>query len=193
MSTKRRFPMPKSKKITQRISTITNSFVNAIIPAIPPSEAEQAESLRILELDAEDLRCIYCGNKASMWEHLRPVVKVRRPTGFISEIANLVPACNQCNESKRNEDWKTWMRGNAKNSPYTRGIPDIEDRIRRLDAYVIWGSVQPINLAEFVGEDLWNLYWDNLQLVIEAMKTSQQVADQLKQVVKEKHSYERKI
>ena len=39
------FRMPKPVKITGRTSTITNSFVNGIIPVITPSETEIIEVL----------------------------------------------------------------------------------------------------------------------------------------------------
>ena len=37
------FQMPNAVKITGRISTITNSFVNSIIPVIEPSSEEVVE------------------------------------------------------------------------------------------------------------------------------------------------------
>ena len=43
-------------------------------------------------------------------DHLRPLVKDKEPTGYISEIHNLVPSCGKCNQSKGNKEWKAWMR-----------------------------------------------------------------------------------
>ena len=60
----------------------------------------------VIVLGEEGARCAYCGDKASDWDHLRPLVVKRRPTGFISEIANLVPACGKCNQSKGNSPWR---------------------------------------------------------------------------------------
>jgi 5-methylcytosine-specific restriction endonuclease McrA len=74
--------------------------VNSIIPVIDPSDAEIEEALNILKMEANNVRCSYCGDKATEWDHLRPIVKNKRPTGYISEIANLVPACGKCNQSK---------------------------------------------------------------------------------------------
>lgn len=51
---------------------------------------EVKEALGILELDADDLRCAYCGDKSTEWDHLRPIVKNKKPTGYISDIFNLV-------------------------------------------------------------------------------------------------------
>ncbi|TET40105.1 MAG: HNH endonuclease, partial [Dehalococcoidia bacterium] len=85
------FKTPKPMKITGRTSTITNSFVTSIIPSIEPTEEEIKECLEILGLDPNDLCCAYCGDKATEWDHLRPLVKDKKPTGYISEIRNLVP------------------------------------------------------------------------------------------------------
>src|SRR4051812_27975243 len=104
------FRMPSVQTMVSRKSSITNAFVNAIIPVVPPTVAEIAEALRILGMEAEDVRCAYCGDKSTEWDHLRPLVKARRPTGFISEIGNLVPACGKCNQSKGNSGWESWMR-----------------------------------------------------------------------------------
>ena len=67
------------------------------------------EALAILGMDESSFCCSYCGDTASEWDHFRPLVKDRKPTGYISEIHNLVPACGKCNQSKGNKEWKTWM------------------------------------------------------------------------------------
>ena len=41
------FAMPKPVRITGRSSSITNSFVNGVIPVVVPSEAEVREALEI--------------------------------------------------------------------------------------------------------------------------------------------------
>ena len=80
------FKMPKPVNITGRTSTITNSFVTSIIPCISPTTEQLRECLQILGLDQEDLRCAYCGDKSTEWDHLRPIVKGKKPTGYISDI-----------------------------------------------------------------------------------------------------------
>ena len=112
--------MPRSVKITGRTSSITNAFVNGVIPTRRPAEHEVAEALRILELSADDLRCCYCGDRSTEWDHFRPLISAKRQTGYISEIANLVPACGKCNQSKSGAEWRTWMLGPARLSPKSR-------------------------------------------------------------------------
>jgi 5-methylcytosine-specific restriction endonuclease McrA len=112
--------------------------VNGIVPCIPPTEAEVAEVLKILNLNDEGLRCAYCGDVAYEWDHFRPLVTDKRPTGYISEIANLVPACGKCNQSKGARNWREWMTSQAPRSPATRGVPDIEERILYLERFEAW-------------------------------------------------------
>ena len=80
------FRMPTAVKITGRTSTITNSFVNAIIPVFMPTDQEIREALGLLGMTVDDVRCAYCGDRATEWDHLRPLVKNQRPTGYVSEF-----------------------------------------------------------------------------------------------------------
>src|SRR5205085_7069127 len=96
-------------KITGRTTSIRNVFVAAIVPVIRPSAAEIKDVLETLGLDPGDLRCSYCGDRASEWDHLRPLVEKGKPTGYPSSIRNLVPSCGKCNQSKGSSDWKKWM------------------------------------------------------------------------------------
>jgi hypothetical protein len=86
-------------KITSRTSTITNCFVQAIIPHLKPSETEIEEAIRVLGMDPAAPLCVYCDSPATDWDHLRPLVYGKRPSGYISEIRNLVPCCGPCNQS----------------------------------------------------------------------------------------------
>lgn len=126
------FRMPSVQTMTSRKTSITNAFVCAIIPSIRPSVQEIADALRILGMELPNVRCAYCGDRATEWDHLRPLVVKRRPTGFVSEIANLVPSCGKCNQSKGNSDWRDWMFGKAKLSPTGRGLSNIAERVSRL-------------------------------------------------------------
>lgn len=116
------FRMPTPVKITGRTSSITNSFVNGIIPTVMPSDEEIALALEALGMDALDVRCAYCGDPATEWDHLNAIVLGKRPTGYISEIHNLVPACGKCNQSKGNKPWRSWMFGPSPLSPASRGV-----------------------------------------------------------------------
>ena len=172
--------MPSVQTMVSRKSSVTNAFVSAIIPVIPPSPAEIQEAINILGLDQKDLRCAYCGDKSSEWDHLRPLVLQRRPTGYVSEIANLVPSCGKCNQSKGNKHWRTWMTSSAKWSPSGRGIPDLQQRIERLEKFEHWRRPMQVPFEGIMGEEEWEAYWQTCEDLIQRMSECQRVADQIK-------------
>lgn len=182
------FKMPKPIKITDRTSSITNAFVNGIIPCIQPSEKEIESALSILGLNSEDVRCVYCGNKSTEWDHLRPLVKDKRPTGYISDIYNLVPACGKCNQSKGNKQWKEWMQSNAKLSPKSRKVPNLNKKIKRIEKYEKWKNTKPINFEELVGADVWQKHWENCEQLHADMKDYQKHSDTVKKLINDKYS-----
>ena len=187
MSISQLFRMPTPMKISGRSSSITNAFINSIIPSVEPTEEQISESLTILGMDESTFCCSYCGDTASEWDHFRPLVKDKKPTGYISEIHNLVPACGKCNQSKGNKHWKTWMLSNAALSPKSKGVMDIEQRIQRLEAYAKWDEATQINFEEVVGSDDWRRHWDNWQQILDAMATAQELADSIKRAVAQAH------
>src|SRR5439155_20415012 len=130
--------LPAPMTVTGRSSSLTNAFINAIIPVIEPTEDEQLEALRILSIDPTDIRCAYCGDKSTEWDHLRPIITNQEPTGYITEIANLVPSCGKCNQSKGKKSWRKWIQSNARLSPMTRGIANLPKRIENLEAFEKW-------------------------------------------------------
>ena len=175
--------MPKKVKITGRTSSVTNSFVNGIIPCIKPMPEEIDECLSILGLDPDNLTCIYCGDKSSEWDHFRPIVKEKRPTGYISEIANLVPSCGKCNQSKSGSDWKMWMLSEASESPKSRSIHDIEKRIKRLEDFEQWKQVLQINFEDTIGQKLWHEYWTVHDKIHALMREAQLVQNKISEKI----------
>lgn len=180
--------MPTPGNIMGRSSSITNSFVNSIIPIIPPTDDEVFKALQILEIDPNHQTCAYCGDVSTEWDHLRPLVVNQKPTGFITEIANLVPACGKCNQSKGNKPWQNWIISGARLSPKSRGIPDLEARITRLKRFEEWRDVNPINFEEMVGTEMWTAHWENWKRVLDDMKTCQELAVQIRATIMDKYA-----
>lgn len=175
--------LPATMSVTGRSSSITNAFINAIIPSIEPTEEEELEALRILDISPEDIRCAYCGDKATEWDHLRAIINNQEPTGYITEIANLVPACGKCNQSKGKSYWRTWMEGNAKLSPKTRGVFDLDVRAARLAAYEAWRQPKKIDFAAVAGPELWQRHRKNWRSVLDLLKMSQELASEIRTIV----------
>jgi hypothetical protein len=180
------FRMPSGTKIAGRTSSITNAFVISIIPVVVPSEQDIHDALTLLGMVAEDVRCAYCGDRGTEWDHLRPLVVKRRPTGYISEIGNLAPSCRPCNSSKGNRHWRAWMLSNARHSPTKRGLPNVDDRIARLHAYEDWRRPTKINFEEILGKDKWEHYWSLCDAVNKELHEAQRVAEQLRLTIVER-------
>ena len=69
------------------------------------------------------------------------------------------------------------MFGNAKNSPKSRGIPDLELRAKRIEDFITWGNVEPTRFEELVGKDQWQFYWEKLDAIHQEMKEAQTIAE----------------
>lgn len=177
--------MPSPGNIAGRSSSITNAFFNAIIPIVPPTEEEELQALGILGMDPSDVRCAYCGDKSTEWDHLRPIITDQRPTGFITEIANLVPACGKCNQSKGKAPWRKWMMSSARLSPTTRGVTDIVNRMDRLSRYEKWRTPTRIAIGEIVDAELWKRHETNWRKVLDLLTESQKLAKEIRQAIEE--------
>ena len=116
-----------------------------------------------------------------MRKKCKPILTI---SGYISEIHNLVPACGKCNQSKGNKYWKTWMLSDATLSPSSRHIPDIEQRIKRLEDYEQKYAPIKIDFEEIVGKDMWEQHWANCQALHDLMQESQKHSDKLKTIIK---------
>jgi hypothetical protein len=184
---RRAFAMPSVQTMMSRKPSITNAFVSSLIPVVKPSVDDIEEALRILGMSADDVRCAYCGDQSTEWDHLRPLVVNRRPTGYISEIGNLVPACGKCNQSKGNTHWLAWMKSKVRRSPFTRQVVDLESRIERLRAYEAWRPSIAIEFEKLVGSEAYSAYWHKLDEVIQAMREAQDFAEGLRQTIAAAH------
>ena len=181
------FRMPSVQTMMSRKSSITNAFVSAIIPIVEPTAAEVAQALTILGMRAETVQCAYCGDKASEWDHLRPLVVDRRPTGYISEIGNLVPSCGKCNQFKGNKNWIEWIVSNAPHAPARRGVIGLSSRIERLKEYERWRPAEPIDFEAILGPELYAQYWLKLDQAIEYMRECQVFAQALRVQIASRH------
>ncbi len=184
MAYKNLFQMPTPVKIIGRTTSITNSFINGIIPCIVPTEEEIKTVLEILGMDEHTIRCAYCGDKHTEWDHFRPLVKEKGATGYISEIHNLVPSCPKCNQSKGNSEWRKWIKGPAKLSPATRGVKDLETKIKFLEEFEKWGEPTKVDFEKIVGSAKWGQHWKNCSLLHEQMRDSQKLSDEIKDIIK---------
>ena len=148
-----------------------------------PTNEQVKEALKILGMEHDSFQCSYCGANATEWDHLRPLVLNKKPTGFISEIHNLVPACGKCNQSKGNKDWRVWMISGAKLSPKTKGVNDIKIRMERLEFYEQWGIPTKVDFESIVGKERWEKHWANWEIVQSTMREAQALATEINEAV----------
>lgn len=177
------FKMPKPTGIAGRTSSVTNAFANGIIPIIEPTNKEVNEALKTLGMNSENICCAYCGDTYTEWDHFHPLIRNKMMTGYISEIHNLVPACGKCNQSKGNKDWKDWILSDAALSPKTRGIPDLEERVKRLEDYELKYQPTIIDFENLIGTEKWTRYWDTCRELHEMMKNCQRFSDEIKKEI----------
>lgn len=173
------FDLPSKGRIDGRTSSITAAFFQAITPVMVPSDGDVDEALAVLGMKASDCRCAYCGDPRTEWDHFRPIVKGRQPTGYVTEIANLVPSCGKCNQSKGNKNWKEWMLGPAKRSPRQRGIPDLAERVANLEAFDRWREPIRIDYPAVIGQERWLQYCQLLDTAVNHLSAAQKVAAEL--------------
>jgi len=185
IKTKRHCQLPKVSTVSGRSSSITNAFFNAIIPVHIPSPEDELEALSMLEMSPDKICCAYCGDPHSEWDHLRPIIREKKPTGYITEIANLVPACGKCNQSKGGYDWRDWMLGSAPRSPKTRGIEDVDRRVMLLERYESWRKPICIDFDSVVEPALWKKHKENWQDVLSLLGKSQSLAKQIRILIEE--------
>ena len=177
------FKLPSKGTIKGRSSTITAAFFTAITPVVEPTDAEVDDALMILGMSRGRCVCVYCGGLKSEWDHFRPIVENQQPTGFITEIANLVPSCGKCNQSKGKQHWKAWLLGSAPGSPKSRGIHDLDTKVERLDAYEKWRQPIQLNYPAIVGEELWTKHLQNRKSLLTAMTEAQTHAEKLRTAI----------
>ena len=186
------FQMPKPVTIKGRTSSITNSFFNSIIPVIPPSEEEISTALATLGMTENTICCAYCGDPHTEWDHFFPLIEGKRPTGYISEIHNLVPCCGKCNQSKGNKYWKDWIQSNAKHSPKTRGIPDLQARIEKLEEYEQVFERKKIRFEEIIEQNKWEQYLLEMEALHAQLTKCQSLSKEIKATVSAKQDRENK-
>ena len=111
----------------------------------------------------------------------------KKPTGYITEIHNLVPACGKCNQSKGNKPWKDWMLGNAKLSPKGKmDTKDLNERVQKLEDYEKKFKCTVLDFDKIPGlSEKWALYWENHDKLLEKMREYQGLADEIQKDIED--------
>jgi len=174
---------PNNMTITGRSSAIRAAFIKSIIPSKEPTDIEIEECLNFLTHTKNGKYCTYCGEvEATEWDHFRPIVKDKIPTGYATDIYNIVPSCGKCNQSKGSSHWKDWINNpKPQYSPTNRGIKNLDEIISNLEEFDNWSEPRTLRLHEEVlnGNELEE-YLDSCEALLESFYGYQKTADALK-------------
>lgn len=183
---KKDFKLPTKSDLKGRSSTISNAFTIAITPYIYPSKEEIDGFYRKLQITKG--QCAYCLGKANAMDHIKPLVTNGLPTGYITEIHNLVPCCSACNSSKGKKEFVDWYKSdNNKERLMDEGLTedDIEKRYEIILEY-IKEIGEPINYSEILGSDLWKEFLERKQAMLDSLKDNQKFCDELCKIIAHK-------
>ena len=184
--------MPSKANLKGRSSTISNAFAISITPYITPDEIEIKASYEFLKI--QEGQCAYCLGEGNSKDHLKPLVRKGMPTGYITNIANLVPCCSSCNSSKGAKEFKKWYISPENISRLKKkGMDDqtIEERYKIISDYED-KIEEPIDYEQIVGKELWQEYKSRKKAFFEKLNEDQAFCDKLNKIIIENIEGEKK-
>lgn len=187
-----KFKLPTKSDLKSRTSTINNAFAISITPYMYPSQIEVVHFLE--ELNIKEGQCAYCLGESNAMDHVKPLVTNGLPTGYITEIRNLVPCCSACNSAKGAKDFLVWYKS-QKNVErlYKKGLTNeqLDNRYNIVSAYID-KIPQPINYKEILGDEVWAEYIARKAKMLELLKEDQKFCNQLSAIIAQKIKKEQK-
>ena len=182
----KRFKLPAKANLKGRSSTISNAFAISITPYIYPTSEEITKFYNSLAID--EGQCAYCLGDANAMDHIKPLVTNGLPTGYITDIHNLVPCCSACNSSKGKKDFSEWYLSQSNiDRLQKKGLSDskIRERFNVITNYISCIGI-PLNYQELLGDDLWNEYLSRRINLIAALRENQEFCDKLDALITDK-------
>lgn len=161
--------VPTNDTIKSRTSTVAKSLATSVIPRIDPFDWELEIAKKTLRFGEEgEVLCTYCGKPATELDHLNPLVNNKMPSGYITEIANLVPCCRKCNGSKRSMPWKEWLTQNT----------DIEEETKRESIRILtrYTTELPATKLDYDKIKGFKAFWNNYKSICEKLDTAEKEA-----------------
>jgi hypothetical protein len=182
---KTEFKLPNITTLSSRKSSIAKSFSDGIAPRIQPTDEEYEKFLEFFPKVDNSHKCAYCGEQFDYYEHFRPLVVETKPTGYGSDIYNLVPSCSNCNQRKGNSSWKDWMK-NSRNKSILDG-PTHMARINKLEEFEKWSDTKVIfiDYEKIVGSEKWQQYMSNYQSLRRILNEMNELQKGIKRIVDE--------
>ena len=107
----------------------------------------------------------------------------KKATGYITELSNLIPACGKCNQSKGNKYWSDWIISDAKLSPKTRGIKNLNEKIELIKKYEIEFKPTKYDFRKLVGQSVWDEYMSLNDKIHTELRAAQNISDEIKRKI----------
>lgn len=184
--------MPSKSNLRGRSSTINNAFAISITPYIRPNTVEEREWYE--KLDVEEGQCAYCLRDGNGRDHLKPLVVDGMPSGYITDVHNLVPCCQACNSSKGSKSFREWYLSPENiERLHKYGLGD-ELIAQRFDAICKFEEEvgAPLDYEAIVGEELWDEYKQRKTMLNQSLIENQEFCDKLEQIIMEKSGRNKK-
>ena len=176
--------LPARVKVDQLKSSIKRAFINTTILEIKPTSEEEATWRKYLGISptamANEIKCAYCGQHASHFDHFRNLTVGGYPSGYVTDIYNLVPCCNACNNSKRGENWRSWITGSTPNPPQQHlSADELAIRVKMLDCFEAWSNpiATRLKVLALVGKAEWEQAEADIDAAISHLQAARKRSD----------------
>lgn len=181
-----KFKMPTKSNLKSRSSTISNAFAISITPFISPTQEETAGYYEQLQI--KEGQCAYCLGEGNGRDHLKPLVEGGMPTGYITDIHNLIPCCQRCNSSKGSKDFRSWYKS-EKNiqrlKKYGLTEQQIDERYKIICKYENNIGAK-LDYESIIGKEKWDEYKRRKEALLMQLKSDQEFCDELYEIVLDK-------
>ena len=154
-----KFKMPGKANLRNRSSTINNAFAIAITPYLPPSSDNL--DWYYAELGITPDQCGYCLQASNSVDHIMPLVRNGLPTGYITNIYNLIPCCSTCNSKKGAKDFRSWYCHDDNVSRLRAmglSIEQIQERYSTICRFIEKHIPKPLDYETILGKEKWEEY-----------------------------------
>jgi hypothetical protein len=139
---KKKFPRTN---LIKRTSTLANAMVHSIVFTENLDTDYQSWLNRFDQTENEEI-CVYCGKKATSFDHVYNLVKEGLPTGYNTEKNNLVPCCGTCNSTKGSKNIEVFFA-----TEYFKSYHGFKDRQRLLNDVIKKYPPIKLDLANILG------------------------------------------
>ncbi len=135
------------------------------------------------KLKIKESQCAYClrEGQAKTADHFKPVVNGTMPTGYVTDITNLVPCCKDCNSKKAGKEFDDWF---DENNQWLIDKLGNKNKINERKN-IILEAMRPnwLDYKQILGRKGWHKYTTTRKKLERALARSQKTLDKLAQKI----------